>query len=91
MSAMKKLKTPARAYPNAQQMKYAAQNVPVRTRSSGDQDMRHSASRMPRIEDGPMAANVRSRFDFRTSECEGRLGKTEGRRSGSAGGSLVAG
>jgi len=89
--AAKKQNIPATAYPKAQQMKYAAQKDPVLHLSCGSHDMSRWTSRIPIIEDGPTAANTRSRFDLSVSECEGRWGRVEGRRSGSIGGRCVAG
>jgi hypothetical protein len=48
-------------------------------------------SLIPLTDEGPTAAIARSRLIFRVSEWEGRLGREEGRRSGSLAGIFVAG
>lgn len=53
--------------------------------------MRRLTSLAPRTVEGPMAAIRRSRLDLMTSECEGILGRTDIRRSGSADGNFEAG
>lgn len=89
--AAPKLMTPNRAYPKIQQVKYEMQNKAVRLLSRGDQSIKRPTSRMPMTVDGPTAAIARSRLILRVSECEGRLGNEDGRRSGSWAGVCVAG
>lgn len=91
MMATPKLMTPSRAYPKIQHVKYDTQNSPVRRRSRGDQSISRPISRIPNTDEGPIAAIARSRLILSVSEWEGKLGKAEGRRSGSVVGMCVAG
>lgn len=91
MTATPKLMTPMRAYPKIQQVKYEIQNNAVLLLSRGDQSIRRPISRIPATVDGPTAAMARSKLILSVSECEGRLGREDGRRSGSGPGVWVAG